>query len=325
MTPQPIGADDITVRSATTADDGAVLALLRDTLGKRPEDPYETFFHWKHRENPFGRSPAWLAEHEHRVVGYRTFLRWEFTSPQGARIRAVRAVDTATHRDFRGRGIFQRLTLAALDHVAEDGVDLVFNTPNDQSRPGYLKMGWSVVGRLPVAVRPRGPMGLTKMARARTAADLWSAHEAGDCPAVEVLARPELADLLATLPRPSGPATLRTQAYLCWRYGLADLGYRTFAPGADSAEGLLVGRVRTRGAASELAVCDLLTPSRAAARAALGVALRRTGADYAIGLGASRCAGMAPLPRQGPVLTWRSLSPTSRPPGSLSLGDVELF
>ena len=137
MTPQPIGADDITVRSATTADDGAVLALLRDTLGKRPEDPYETFFHWKHRENPFGRSPAWLAEHEHRVVGYRTFLRWEFTSPQGARIRAVRAVDTATHRDFRGRGIFQRLTLAALDDRLLAWL-LPIDAPVDLAEPVWL-------------------------------------------------------------------------------------------------------------------------------------------------------------------------------------------
>ena len=30
----------------------------------------------------------------------------------------------------------------------------MFNTPNDQSRPGYLKMGWQVVGRVPIGVRP---------------------------------------------------------------------------------------------------------------------------------------------------------------------------
>src|SRR5207245_291635 len=41
-----------------------------------------------------------------------------------------------------------------LDELATDGVELVFNTPNRQSLPGYLKMGWREVGRLPAAVRP---------------------------------------------------------------------------------------------------------------------------------------------------------------------------
>jgi predicted N-acetyltransferase YhbS len=330
MTPNPSATGptagaDIDIRPATAEDDPAVLALLRAALGKRPDDPYERFFGWKHRENPFGASPSWVATHDGRVVGYRTFLRWEFEDAAGRRTRAVRAVDTATDHDYRGRGIFQRLTLAALDDLAEEGVDLVFNTPNDLSRPGYLKMGWSVVGRLPVAVRPRGPAGLTRMARARTAADLWSAQAQGGVPALEALADPALADLLGELPARAGQATAWTPAYLRWRYGLADLGYRAFRVGADWAEGVVVGRVRTRGAAAELAVCELLVPDRRAARVAVRSALRETRADYAIGLGGSRASGMVPLPGQGPVLTWRAVSRTSRPPETLSLGDVELF
>ncbi|MDH5380092.1 MAG: hypothetical protein OEW75_04520, partial [Cyclobacteriaceae bacterium] len=30
----------------------------------------------------------------------------------------------------------------------------IFNTPNEKSRPGYLKMGWVDAGRLPVYFRP---------------------------------------------------------------------------------------------------------------------------------------------------------------------------
>ncbi len=319
---------DIAVRPATASDDEAVLALLRLTLGKKPDDPYERFFAWKHRENPFGTSPAWVAEADGQVVGYRTFLRWEFEQPGRPPLRAVRAVDTATHPSYQGRGIFQRLTLQALTELADDGVDLVFNTPNDQSRPGYLKMGWTVVERLPVAVRPRGVGGVVRMARtarSRAAADLWSAQESAGTPAPDALAAPGVDGLVAALPRPAALATPRTMAYLRWRYGLADLGYRAFAAGRDPAEGLVIGRVRQRGSASELAVCELLTPTRRAAHAAVRGALRTTGADYAIGLGRSRVPGMVPLPRQGPILTWRQLSPDGRPPDALALGDVELF
>ncbi len=71
----------------------------------------------------------------------------------GEVLRAVRAVDTATDPDYQGQGLFTALTMHGLDEVRADGVDFVFNTPNDQSRPGYLKMGWQTVGELPVAVR----------------------------------------------------------------------------------------------------------------------------------------------------------------------------
>jgi GNAT superfamily N-acetyltransferase len=321
-------AADISIRRASPADDEAVLALLRLTLGKRPDDPYERFFHWKHRENPFGTSPAWLAECDGQVVGYRTFLRWGFEEPDGDALRAVRAVDTATHPSYQGRGIFQRLTLQALDEIADDGVDLVFNTPNDQSRPGYLKMGWTVVEQLPVAMRPRGPVSVVRLARtarSRPAADLWSAQDSPGTPALDALAAHGVGDLVASLPRPDALATPRTMAYLWWRYGLADLGYRAFPAGRDPAEGMVLGRVRSRGAASELAVCEVLAPDRRAARAAVRGALRRTRADYAIGLGGSRVSGMVPIPKQGPLLTWRQVSPVGRPPDGLSLGDVELF
>src|SRR5690606_10847180 len=71
---------------------------------------------------------------------------------------AVRAVDTATHPDFQGRGIFKKLTLALLENCKNEGVRFVFNTPNQQSRPGYLKMGWRDAGRMAVQLRPLNPL-----------------------------------------------------------------------------------------------------------------------------------------------------------------------
>jgi hypothetical protein len=67
---------------------------------------------------------------------------------------ALRAVDTATHPDHQGKGIFKKLTLEALEIGRERGDHFVFNTPNSQSKPGYLKMGWEGIGRLKVQVRP---------------------------------------------------------------------------------------------------------------------------------------------------------------------------
>ena len=54
--------------------------------------------------------------------------------------------------------MFTKLTMHGLAAMQADGVDFVFNTPNSQSRPGYLKMGWREVGRLPAAVHFSGPL-----------------------------------------------------------------------------------------------------------------------------------------------------------------------
>ena len=122
----------------------------------------------------------------------------------------MRAVDTATHPEYQGRGIFTRLTHAALDELEREGVAFVFNTPNDQSRPGYLKMGWDVVGRLPVLVRPRSVRRALRMLRARTPAGRWSEPTAAGDPAADVLVDHDaVAALLASRPP---TATLRTHA-----------------------------------------------------------------------------------------------------------------
>ena len=80
-----------------------------------------------------------VAEADGRIVGLRAFMRWEFAAGD-RRFRAVRAVDTATHPDYQGQGIFSRLTLEALDAL-RDQADFVFNTPNEKSLPGLPEDG----------------------------------------------------------------------------------------------------------------------------------------------------------------------------------------
>ena len=151
---------NVVIREADEADIEAVVALASAALGWRPEEPNEALFRWKHLENPAGVSPMWVAELDGTMAGFRTFLRWRFRRPGIADpVEAVRAVDTATHPDFQGRGIFSTLTRHAVGALSDTGAGFVFNTPNAQSRPGYLKMGWVEAG----VGSDRGP-GATPMA-----------------------------------------------------------------------------------------------------------------------------------------------------------------
>lgn len=324
-------ATDVAIRPMQPADESAVLELIEASLGRRPDPRNAAFFAWKHRENAFGASPAWVAVDGDRVVGFRTLMRWEFDTPEGP-VRAVRAVDTATHPDHQGRGIFSALTRRAVEELRADGVGFVFNTPNDKSRPGYLKMGWREVGKLPTGMRPVSVARLPRIAAARVPAELWSMETEAGVPIGDALADVHAVSALGleAMPRTAGISTRRTPAYLRWRYGFEPLAYRALLAGSSVADGMLVFRLRRRGAATELVVGDLLLPdaSGSAARRLLRTALRTTGADYALGLRTVAGTALFRLPGQGPMLTWRALAHESMPSlaeWKLSLGDIELF
>ena len=324
--------DELLIREAAEADRATILQLLSASLGWEPDERFARFFEWKHLQSPFGRSPAWVAVAGGAVVGFRTFVRWELDHPDGRVRRAVRAVDTATHPDHQGRGIFRRLTQHALDELGGEEVDLVFNTPNDSSRPGYLKMGWHQVGRLPTAVRPTGLTSVSRILRARVPADHWSLPSKAADPAPDLLRGSGVSALLASQPAPSRVGTCRTPEYLRWRYGLERLAYRAIAVRDDPASGLAVFRLRRRGDATEATLCEVLAPGgdrRVAAQLERGVA-RVSGADYVIRLGGSPIdtSGFIRLPGQGPILTTRSVAdqaPHHIADWDLTLGDVELF
>jgi GNAT superfamily N-acetyltransferase len=99
-------SNELEVREASDDDLPQVLELLQSSLGWVPDEQYADFYRWKHHDNPFGRSPAWVAVDGDRIVGLRVWLRWRFTR-SGRTWEAVRAVDTATHPEYQGRGIFR--------------------------------------------------------------------------------------------------------------------------------------------------------------------------------------------------------------------------
>lgn len=323
-----VKATDLIVRRSEPDDDDQIIPLLRAALNKDDDPNYQAFLDWKHKLNAFGESPAWVALDGDRVVGYRTFMRWRFIGDDGKRVTAVRAVNTATHPEYQGRGIFRRVTLQGVADLTLAGDGIVFNTPNDKSRPGYLKMGWSQVGRLPVGVLPRGPRSMARMVTSKVPAALWSDDTGAGLAATEAFTDRAVAEALLTHAPGKGFRTDRTPEYLAWRTSFEPLKYRLLlASPNDPAEGGIVFRLRRRGATVEAAVIEQLVPNRRTGARLIARMLKETGADYAIGLRSGPSAGLLPLPGQGPLLTSRPLasSPPSASAWTLTLGDIELF
>lgn len=338
-------ADPIRIRPAVPGDRDRVRELMKVSLGEGVIPRTDAFWCWKHERNPFGESPVLVAEAEGQLVGLRAFMRWTWWSDGGS-VSAVRAVDTATHPDWQGKGIFKRLTTSLRDAVKEEGVGLVYNTPNTQSRPGYLKMGWVTVGRPTIWVRPRRPARLLRAIAVGRSGGSEGPPPPVDAPsAADVLARPTVRqwiDRAADAPE-SRLHTRRTAGYLEWRYAaIPDFRYAALTSGDGEAGAIVLLRSRKRGTLSELRICDVVAGASPDARQnavkLLRQASRTADADLAIAMPGSApdawlaLAGYLPVPKAGPTVTVCPLNeapaaPDPRFSGSwrLSIGDLELF
>lgn len=320
-------AADWTVRPATVDDVPRIVSMLRHALGPAMS---EELWRWKHERNPFGPSPCLVADAGSELVGVRAFMRWRWQS--GSRnVPAVRAVDTATHPRWRGRGVFTELTESLARRCAEAGDAFVFNTPNRQSLPGYLGLGWRPVRRLAPRVRP-----------------IWRGGPEEEAPDVgTLLEQPWLEDLLRNAAGGDAEAyhTRPTRSYLAWRYlRNPRWPYRASWHVEDGGSAAAVFRVVPRRRLPELRICDLWhCPAAAGERAAVAL-LRRLGRHRgarvatvlaprsAALLAVARRAGFWPLPPLGPRLTVRPLALEPGLPDPLrweswgcSLGDLETF
>ena len=276
-----------------------------------------------------------VAEQDGRIVGLRAFMRWRLKAGDRT-FTAARAVDTATDPATRGQGVFTRLTSEALDLLRTD-TDLIFNTPNDQSLPGYLKLGWVIVGTPQVRIRVRRPLTVLRNFRAVNAP---AARPRRPRPAPAGVRAADVVDRLdATLLQPyAGIHTPRDHAYLRWRYAEASgLGYRAVT--VDGTDGMAVFRVRPRGRLWEATVSEVFVRpgDRRAASRLLGRVAATSGADHvatsfppgsAAGLATRRRAVPSPKVMTLVVRPLRDELPVdvrSLPAWGLTLGDLEVF
>jgi GNAT superfamily N-acetyltransferase len=211
------------VRVAKTEDIPAIVALLKDSLGESLLKKTTSIWDFKHVQNPFGASYVLVAEENGQFIGVRAFMSWKWQL--GDKVwQAYRAVDTATHPEHQGKGIFKKLTLQALADVGKKNDCFIFNTPNEKSRPGYLKMGWEALGKIKIALVPVLLYRFIYLFSKRADALLSLNEEQIEAICfkhnLELQAKKEL-------------FTPKTEAYLHWRYATNPMQPYTFLTGKD--------------------------------------------------------------------------------------------
>jgi hypothetical protein len=323
------------IREASGQDITAIVSLLKLSLGEALMPKSEAYWQWKHWDNPFGKSPVLLAFENNELIGVRAFMRWDWTR-NGKTVKAVRAVDTATHPRHQGKGVFKNLTLSLLNEQKNSDSCFVFNTPNQSSKPGYIKMGWEAAGNLPVSFNVRRPFNMAARLLGWGGPPTTSTDD-DSVPALldrsdEVCALLKEHELRA----PENIKTAITLDYLKWRYACVPVAkYLAITEGGKSLNAFVIARVKVSKAGRELRITELIEGKncdREHLKNLIYMKAESLKVDLITMSGLSKLPGCWITLNRGPIVTVFDLNGYERFPElknfrnwTPSLGDLELF
>jgi predicted N-acetyltransferase YhbS len=310
------------IREATELDIPEILEVLKASLGETSSKKTEEVWRYKHVDNPFGKSLVLLAVDHDSIIGVRALMKWKWQLGNQV-FSTLRAVDTATHPEHQGKGVFKKLTLRAIEITKEQGGDFIFNTPNTQSLPGYLKMGWVEVDKLKIQVKIANPL-------------YWFDNKADKSYRVNnSFLKDQLANLIAkynTLKVEEDKlCTLKSPEYLLWRYENNPLQKYEVISDQDF---YLAGYIKEHTYLKELRITEHICSNESGMlkiNRAVKEFSEKFGAHIITSTGLN--SGLGSSGKLGPVLTMRNVNLESRlnqellqlNKWSYTLGDLELF
>jgi GNAT superfamily N-acetyltransferase len=148
-----MSADELEIRpaGASPSQIAAYSTLLSEVFGAGPKFTPEAIA-WRYRDNPAGvvvGADAWAGE---------TLAAHYVTCPlqavvEGRTLKGVLSMNTATHPNHQGKGLFTTLAHNTYEQARAAGYDFVLGVANANSTPGFLrKLAFQHVGSLQAGV-----------------------------------------------------------------------------------------------------------------------------------------------------------------------------
>lgn len=103
---------------------------------KKFESP--SFLRWLYADNPDGEVIGFDAFDGDRLIAHYACIPAK-VRVDGAPIKALLSLNTATHPDYQGKGLFIKLAELTYEAGAEFGFDCVYGIANANSTPGFVR------------------------------------------------------------------------------------------------------------------------------------------------------------------------------------------
>ncbi|MDN5797171.1 MAG: GNAT family N-acetyltransferase [Intrasporangium sp.] len=179
---------------------------------------------WKFDRNPAGPPVVVVAQDGARIVGQ--YALWPMRLAIGTDlILGAQSLDTMTHPDYRGQGMFTALARECMDLATQRGIEVLFGFPNEASYPAFVgRLDWDHTGdvrqysrMLKPSLHPRTPAWAGALS---DAAARWLPRGGRtDVPVSGNPAPAELSRLAAARHDRQTCAVDRSPEYLAWRLG----------------------------------------------------------------------------------------------------------
>jgi GNAT superfamily N-acetyltransferase len=129
MTFSPVRTDD-----AALAQYGALFAACFPGANKYTPQ----YLKWQYADNPDGPVVGFDAWDGERLAAHYVCVPAR-ARVAGEDVRVLLSLNTATHPDYQGKGLFTKLAAMTYNAGAEQGFDAVYGVANANSTPGFLR------------------------------------------------------------------------------------------------------------------------------------------------------------------------------------------
>ncbi|QZY55545.1 GNAT family N-acetyltransferase [Crassaminicella profunda] len=205
--------NQIIIRQYKDEDKYQILDLLNRTFEKQQHlniDRDIEWWEWKYEKNIFGKPIIYVAEQDNKIIGVRPFWPWKL-SIRGEEFNCFQPLDSAVDKEFRGKGLFSKLTKTAIKEN-KGNIDLIFNFPNEQSIGSYLRLGWTFIGNLQWYVKAN------KIFKCYELIKNYSGFESYHLDKDDLISEEKIKQVKNNFNFNGKLKTLKTEEFLSWRF-----------------------------------------------------------------------------------------------------------
>lgn len=152
---------EIKIQPFSDSEYSRLLKLTHSTY-KGSEIADSAYLKWEYEDNPAGKAILEVAQAEDQLVAQYLVLPRMF-SVFGATVMGSLSVNSLTHPDYRGQGLFGKLANAVYERCSKNGCQFTVGMPNPVSYPLFVsKLNFANPGRIPFRILPLRPLSMIR-------------------------------------------------------------------------------------------------------------------------------------------------------------------
>lgn len=219
--------EEITTHPFEDPDFGRLILLTESTY-PGSEIAHPLYLTWEYRQNPDGHAMIRVAEKDSRIIAQYVVIPRSYRIA-GKAMKGSLSLNTLTHPDFRGAGLFRKLAEQLYEDCAGAGIGITIGFPNPASFPVFTgRLGFHHAGRVPFYFKPLNSGSLLARMFSGSGGKMgneipWKREKAGDgdnhIRYLDVIKDKHLlGDFLNRLNENFQTGTIRSPEYMEWRY-----------------------------------------------------------------------------------------------------------